>query len=56
MLRVHVKIVQNNQQIKKLQAAYENRKRFDNSLNGTYAKLYWSGTSYRSVMEYRLAS
>ena len=39
MLCVHVKILQNNQQIKELQAAYENRKRFTISLNGTYAKL-----------------
>ena len=37
--RVHVKILQNNQQIKELKAAYENRKRFTISLNGTYAKL-----------------
>ena len=36
---VHVKILQNNQQIKEIQAAYENRKRFTISLNGTYAKL-----------------
>ena len=34
MLRVHVKILQNNQQIKELQAAYKNRKRFVISLNG----------------------
>ena len=39
ILCVHVKILQNNQQIKKKQAAYENRKRFTISLNGTYAKL-----------------
>ena len=39
ILCVHVKILQNNQQIKELQAAYENRKRFTISLNGTYAKL-----------------
>ena len=36
ILCVHVKILQNNQQIKELQAAYENRKRFTISLNGTY--------------------
>ena len=36
---VHVKILQNNLQIKELQAAYENRKRFTISLNGTYANL-----------------
>ena len=39
MLRVHVRIVQNNQQIKELQAAYKIRKQFDISLNGTYVKL-----------------
>ena len=39
MLCVHVKILQNNQQIRELQAAYEIRKRFTISLNGTYAKL-----------------
>ena len=39
IIRVHVKILQNNQQIKELQAGYENRKRFTISLNGTYAKL-----------------
>ena len=39
ILCVHVKILQNNQQIMELQAAYENRKRFTISLNGTYAKL-----------------
>ena len=39
ILFVHVKILQNNQQIKELQAAYENRKRITISLNGTYAKL-----------------
>ena len=39
ILCVHVKILQNNLQIKDLQAAYENRKRFTISLNGTYAKL-----------------
>ena len=39
ILCVHVKILQNNQQIKELQTAYENRKRFIISLNGTYAKL-----------------
>ena len=39
ILCVHVKILQNNLQIKELQAAYENRKRFTISLNGTYAKL-----------------
>ena len=39
ILCVHVKILQNNQQIKELQAAYENRKQFTISLNGTYAKL-----------------
>ena len=39
ILCVNVKILQNNQQIKELQAAYENRKRFTISLNGTYAKL-----------------
>ena len=39
ILCVHVEILQNNQQIKELQAAYENRKRFTISLNGTYAKL-----------------
>ena len=38
-LPVHVKIVQNDQHIKELQAAYKNRKRFDFSFNGTYAKL-----------------
>ena len=37
-LSVHVTILQNNQQIKELQAAYENRKPFTISLNGTYAK------------------
>ena len=37
ILCVQVKILQNNQQIKELQAAYENRKRFTISLNGTYA-------------------
>ena len=56
MLHVHVKIVENDQQIKELQAAYKNRKRFDICWNGTYAKLLWSGTRYRSVMEYMLAS
>ena len=35
-----------NQQIKELQAAYKNRNRFSIRLNGTYAKLKWSGTSY----------
>ena len=35
----NVKILQNNLQIKELQATYENRKRFTISLNGTYAKL-----------------
>ena len=39
MLCVHVKFVQNYQQIKELQAAYKNRKRFHISWNGTYAKL-----------------
>ena len=39
ILCVHVKILQNNQQIKELHAAYENRKRFTISLNGTYVKL-----------------
>ena len=39
ILRVHVKIVQNDQQIQELQAAYKNRKRFQISWNGTYAKL-----------------
>ena len=39
MLRVHVKTLQNNQQIKELKAAYKNRKRFTIRLNGTYAKL-----------------
>ena len=39
MLREHVKIVQNDQQIQELQAAYKNRKRFHISWNGTYAKL-----------------
>ena len=39
ILCVHVKIIQNNQQLKELQAAYENRKRFTINLNGTYAKL-----------------
>ena len=39
ILCVHVKILQNNQQITEFQAAYENRKRFTISLNGTYAKL-----------------
>ena len=39
MLHVYEKIFQNNQQIKELQAAYKNRKRFTISLNGTYAKL-----------------
>ena len=39
MFRVHVKILQNNQQIKELQAAYKNRKLFTIRLNGTYAKL-----------------
>ena len=58
MLCVHVKIVENNQQIKELQAAYKNCKpqRFNISLNGTYAKLLWSGMSYLSLMEYWLAS
>ena len=36
ILCVHVKILQNNQQIKELQAAYEIRKRFTISLYGTY--------------------
>ena len=39
MLLVHVNILQNNQQIKEWQAAYENRKQFTISLNGTYARL-----------------
>ena len=39
MLRVHVKIVQNDQQIKELQTTYKNRKRFSIRLNGTYAML-----------------
>ena len=39
MLRVQVKILQNNQQIKELQAAYKKRKRFTIRLNGPYAKL-----------------
>ena len=39
MLRVHLKILKNIQQIKELQTAYENRKQFTISLNGTYAKL-----------------
>ena len=39
MLRIHVKIVQNKQEIKELKAAYKNRKWFDISLNETYAKL-----------------
>ena len=39
ILCVHVKILQNNQQIKEIQAAYENRKRFTISLNRTCAKL-----------------
>ena len=40
MLHVHVKILQNNQQIKEpLQTANRNRKRFTIRLNGTYAKL-----------------
>ena len=39
MLHVHVKILQNNQQIKELQATYKNRKRFTIRLNRTYAKL-----------------
>ena len=39
MLRVHVKILQNNHPIKELQAAYKNRQRFTIRLNGTYAKL-----------------
>ena len=39
MLHEHVRIVQNNQQIKELQAAYKNCKLFDISLNRTYAKL-----------------
>ena len=39
ILCVHVKILQNNLQIKELQAAYEIRKQFTIRLNGTYAKL-----------------
>ena len=39
ILCVDVKVLQNNQQIKELHAAYENRKRFTISLNGRYAKL-----------------
>ena len=39
MLHVHIKILQNNQQRKELQAAYKNHKRFTIRLNGTYAKL-----------------
>ena len=39
MLRVHVKIVQNDQQIKELQTAYKNRKQFSIRLNGTNAML-----------------
>ena len=39
MLRVHVKIVKNDQQIQELQAAYKNRERFHISWNRTYAKL-----------------
>ena len=39
MLCVHLKILQNIQQIKELQTTYENRKQFTISLNGTYAKL-----------------
>ena len=39
ILFVHVKILQNDQKIKELQAAYENRERFTISLNGTYAQL-----------------
>ena len=39
MLRVHLKILQNIQRIQELQTAYENRKQFTISLNGTYAKL-----------------
>ena len=35
VLRVHVRYVQNNQQLKELQAAYKNRSWFDISLNGT---------------------
>ena len=38
MLHVHVKILQNGQRIKELQAAYKKRKRFTIRLNGTYAK------------------
>ena len=34
MFHVHVMYVQNNQQLKELQAAYKNRKRFDIGLNG----------------------
>ena len=44
ILGVHVKILQNNQQIKELQAAYENRKRFTISLNGTLGA--WDGQHY----------
>ena len=36
MLRVHVKIVQNDRHIKELHAAYKNRKRFHISWNGAY--------------------
>ena len=35
MLGVYVRYVQNNPQLKELQAAYKNLKRFDISLNGT---------------------
>ena len=45
MLHVHVKILQNNQQIKELQAAYKNRKRFTIRLNGTYTKLTCNGVA-----------
>ena len=39
ILCVYVKKLQNNQQIKELQAAYENRKRFTISLNEKCAQL-----------------
>ena len=38
-IRNSTNISTNNQQIKELQAAYKNRKRFTIRLNGTYVKL-----------------
>ena len=42
--------LQNNQQIKELQAACENRKRFTISLYGTYAKLIVCACPYFSII------